>query len=247
MSLHEGSNRLRGPVGSKLSLTVVRGSAADLHEVALVREASSDPAPTWRTGAPGVAIVRVPSLVGEAVAAVKARIDEAVRNGAQRLVVDLRATAEGPIENGLALARLFVASGTLAQWEVRGQSAQAITAGAGDGAVTLPTVVLVSAGTAGAAEVFAAALSGNERADLVGEHTIGRAGSQKLVKFTDGSGLLLTSGRYLTPAGEPIQGMGLEPDERVDQPDVEFGEAPPAGDPMLERAIEHLQALPAAA
>ena len=112
--------------------------------------------------------------------------------------------------------------------------------------MTVPTTLLVDTGTSGAAELFASALSGNNRADLVGEHTTGRAGAQKLVKFSDGSGLLLTWFRYVTPSGKPIHATGLEPTERVEEPDVEFGEEPPPGDPLLEKALERWTAKKAA-
>ena len=92
----------------------------------------------------------------------------------------------------------------------------------------------------GAAELFASALVGNKRAELIGEHTIGRAAQQKLVKLPDGSGLWLTTTRYLTPAGEPLHEKGLEPTVTVDQPDVEFGQPPPATDPVLDKALERV-------
>ena len=92
-------------------------------------------------------------------------------------------------------------------------------------------------GTSGAAEVFAAALHGNTRASLVGERTLGRAARQKLVPLPDGSGLLLTYQRYLMPGGAAISARGLAPDVAVDQPTVEFGVAPPSGDPILEKAL----------
>ena len=84
-------------------------------------------------------------------------------------------------------------------------------------------------GTSGAAELFASALNGNQRADLVGEHTIGRAGVQKLVKLPGGSGLWLTTVRYLTPAGNPLHEKGLEPTVPVEGPEVEFGQPAPDG------------------
>ena len=78
------------------------------------------------------------------------------------------------------------------------------------------------------------------RADLIGEHTIGRAGIQKLIKLPDGSALWLTTARYLTPSGAPLHEKGLEPTVIVDLPDVEFGQPPPAGDPALDKALERL-------
>ncbi len=99
-------------------------------------------------------------------------------------------------------------------------------------------LLLVSNGTSGPAEIFAAALVGNKRAELIGERTLGRAGIQKLVKLPENRGLWLTYARYLTPAGEPIQGHGLEPAVAVEEPDVEFGAPPPTSDPILDAAVE---------
>jgi len=88
--------------------------------------------------------------------------------------------------------------------------------------------------------VFAAALDGNDRAQLIGERTLGRAARQRLVKLPDGSGLLLTMQRYLTPSSKAIHEKGLEPDVEVDQPEVEFGSEPPATDATLEKALQVL-------
>jgi len=104
----------------------------------------------------------------------------------------------------------------------------------------LTTALLTDNGTSGAAEVFAAALSGNQRTTLVGERTFGRAARQKLVRLPDGSALMLTHLVYLTPASVAIHEKGLIPDVAVEQPDVEFGQARPAKDDTLDKAIESL-------
>jgi carboxyl-terminal processing protease len=108
----------------------------------------------------------------------------------------------------------------------------------GDGAIALPITLLVDNGTSGAAELFASALLGNKRADLIGEHTIGRAATQKLIKLPDGSGLWLTTTRYLTPSGSPLHERGLEPSVAVEEPDVDFGQPAPTDDPILDKALE---------
>ena len=136
-------------------------------------------------------------------------------------------------------ARLFIKSGTLAQESGRDvKAATKISSKAGDGAIDSPVSLLVTTGTAGASEVFAAALEGNKRADLIGEHTLGRAGLQKLVKLPENRGLWLTYARYLTPDGKPIHGKGLEPTVQVDEPDVEFGAPAPTTDPVLDSAVQ---------
>ena len=117
---------------------------------------------------------------------------------------------------------------------------QTITANAGDGAITLPVTLLVTTGTSGAAELFASALEGNKRAELIGERTLGRAGIQKLVKLPDGRGLWLTTSRYLTPDGDLIQGRGLTPTLGVDDPDLDFDQPRPTTDPILDAAVERI-------
>ena len=143
---------------------------------------------------------------------------------------------------------MFVKSGTLAIKAGRSktESREPITARAGDGAVDLPVTLLITTGTSGPAELFVVALNGNKRADLVGERTLGRAGVQKLVKLPEGRGLWLTYARYLPPAGDPIQGRGVEPDLAVEEPDVEFGSTPSDKDPILDAAIERVKVKAAA-
>ena len=170
----------------------------------------------------------------------KAEVATLTKAGATRLVVDLRGTAFGDTDTGLAAARLFVKSGVLTYRQDRGKEKEAVSAAAGDGGVVLTTALLTDNGTSGAAEIFAAALSGNKRATIVGERTFGRAARQKLVRLPDGSALMLTHLVYLTPGSVAIHEKGLVPDVPVEAPDVEFGQPPPAKDVMLDKAIESL-------
>jgi carboxyl-terminal processing protease len=239
MSVWEGVRALRGAPGSKVKLTVFRGNQADPHDVELTREALPLADVTGRIASTGVGYIRVQSIGARTLDQVKTQIADLTRAGASKLIVDVRRTSTGTYDQGIALARLFVAKGTLAMREAKGApSREMIVSNAGDGAVTAPVVVLVDTGTSGAAEVFAAALAGNQRGDLIGEHTIGRAGIQRLIKLPDGSGLWLTTTRYLTPAGTPLHEKGLTPTVAIDIPDVEFGQPAPAGDPTLDKAIE---------
>jgi len=241
MSLWEGARVLRGAAGSKVKLTIFRGNAADPHDVDVTLEVLPAADVTGRIASPGVGYVRIPSIGPRTVDQVKSQIATLTKEGATRLAIDVRRNTSGTYEQGLALARLFVARGTLAQKDAKGAPAKdMIVANNGDGSITTPLVVLVDSGTAGASELFASALAGNQRADLVGEHTIGRAGIQKLIKLPDGSALWLTTARYLTPSGAPLHEKGLEPTVTVDLPDVEFGQPAPSGDPALDKALERL-------
>ena len=92
----------------------------------------------------------------------------------------------------------------------------------------------------GQAELLAAALTGNKRAETIGERTAGRASRQRLFPLPDGGSLWMSHAWYLTPAGVAIHERGLQPDVAVAQPDVEFGSPVPAGDPTLDKAVERL-------
>jgi carboxyl-terminal processing protease len=248
MSVFEGMRLLRGKPGSKVTLTVLRSNAADPHEIVLVREKSAGPWVTSRMIGSDIGYLRVIAFRNGVADDLRRQGAELARTGAKAFVVDVRGTAEGTFDNGLDSARLFVKSGTLAIKSARGDGAtrEKIEARPGDGAIDAPTTLLVTTGTAGAAELFVAALEGNQRADLIGERTLGRAGLQKLVKLPEGRGLWLTYARYLTPQGEAIQGRGIEPDLAVEEPGVEFGTTAPTTDPILDAAIARIRTKAAA-
>ncbi len=239
-TVYEGQRLLRGKAGSKVRLTVLRGNAAEPHDVELLREDVPAAPVKGRVAAPGVGYLRVAEFGKSTADQIKNEIASLSRAGATRLVIDVRGTAFGDAEAGLAAARLFVKSGVLVYRQDRGKEKEAVSAAPGDGAVTLPAALLTDNGTSGAAEVFAAALSGNKRASLIGERTFGRTARQKLVRLPDGGALMLTHLVYLTPASVAIHEKGLTPDIAVEQPDVEFGQAPGAKDPTLDKAIESL-------
>ena len=245
MSAIEGQRLLRGPVGSTVKLLVLRGNAAEPHEVTLTRQSLAVPTVAGRLLDQGIGLVRVPAFHKGTADQVARTVADLQKQGATRLLLDLRATSMGAPADGLATARLFVASGTLARREARGQTPSPIAANGGDGRITLPLALMTSSGTAGAAELLAAAIAGSQRGAIVGERTLGRVAEQKLVRLPDGSGLWLTYARYLTPDGKPLHGQGVEPGVAVEEPDVEFGGEPPATDPILDKAIETLSVVAA--
>jgi carboxyl-terminal processing protease len=221
-------------------LTVLRGSSRDPHELELVREQLSAPEVTGRMVSPDVGYLRIAAFGPDVADQITLRIGELTGEGARQLVVDIRQTAEGSLDTGLDAARLFVESGPLVVREEQGATRETIRASASDGTVRQPLVLLVNTGTAGAAELFTAGLVANDRAEVVGRQTLGRAALQKLVSLPNGSGLLLSWARFLTTSGTPIHQQGLQPDVVVDEPDLTFGAAPPDEDPVLDKALDLL-------
>lgn len=241
ISAFTGMRLLRGAPGSTVELTVLRGNAAEPHVVSLVREAPKGEAVTATRRPDGTAVVRVTSFSAGTAAALARTVSTLQTSGVTGVVIDLRATADGANREGIAAARPFIKTGALATLAARGKDREVTAAVAGDGTLTVPIVLLVSNGTAGPAEVFAAALAGNNRGELVGEPTAGLAAEQRLVALPEGRGLWMTYARYLGSDGEPIHGRGLRPTVAVESPSIAFDEAPPATDVMLTKALERLK------
>ena len=240
-SVYEGMRELAGKPGTKVTLTVLRGNAAEPHTLDIVREELPAAPVKGRMAQAGAGYVRIPEFGKSTIDQLRSEIAALTKAGASSVVLDLRGTAFGDVELGLAAARLFVPTGTLAFRQERGKPKEPIATAAGDGSITVRTALLTDIGTSGAAELFAAALTGNKRASMIGERTLGRASRQRFVRLPDGSGMILTHLLYLTPASATINEKGLTPDIAVDQPDRDFGEPAETTDVMLEKAIEHLK------
>jgi carboxyl-terminal processing protease len=286
MSSVTGARLLRGAPGSKVTLLIIRnGDVAEPRPIDVVREVPKTDRASGKRLPGGEAYVRVASFGAGAAAAIKSSVAATGAAANAGVIIDIRDVADGTNDEGIAAARLFVKSGTIAiragrpapdaaqppaandaatqddstssAAPARGRAqrpmpipADAVRteAAAGDGALTMPVVLLVSNGTAHAAEIFASALLGNKRAALVGEPTAGLAGVQHLVRLPDGYALLMTTERYLQNDGYPIQGRGLRPTVFVEGPTVGFDDTPPATDAILERGIRELKSpTPAAA
>lgn len=244
MSAFTGARLLSGAPGSRTTLLVLRANAVEPRPIDLVREVPDQTRATARRLPGGQAYLRVTSFGPGAAKQIQTSVAALGTAAADGLIVDLRDTADGSPQDGAAAARLFVKSGTLSTVQGRSGAPTVTSAGAGDGALTMPLVAIVSGGTAHAAEVFAAALADNKRATLVGTPTAGLAGTQTLIKLDDPAGahgLLLTTSRFMRADGTPIHGRGLRPETLVEVPLVGFDEAAPATDATLARAVEVLE------
>ncbi len=241
LSSLDSVERLSGAPGSTVRLSLLRGNTSEPYDIELVRQVPLSPDVTARMLPDGVGYLRVPAFPAGASAAIERTVRQLAADGATRLLVDVRNCAGGVLDEGIAAARLFVATGTLLRRAETGGLEEPIEATAGQDAIETPLVLLTNFGTADAAELFVAGLTtGSGRAESVGQRTAGRVSLQKLVPLPDGSGLWLSWARYQHASGDPLHRRGVEPTIAVSVPRVELGEPAPAGDPILERALEHV-------
>jgi len=180
------------------------------------------------------------------------------KQGAKKLVLDLRYAASGDEAEGVATANLFLDHGTIAYLQGQKYPRQAFNADPAKDITKLPVAVLVNHGTAGPAEIVAAAILENARGDVVGDKTFGDGSVQKLIDMPDGAALILSIAKYYSPNGKAIQDSAVTPnvlvadnnnDEDSGGPEDEQP-APPADqnekpknqqDDQLKKAIEILK------
>ncbi|MGN6686910.1 MAG: S41 family peptidase [Actinomycetales bacterium] len=200
---------LRGARGERTDLTVRRG--AQTLDVTLPHADVTAANVSVEQLRPRVLDIQITSFargVGRQVRQVLQQDPERHRDG---VVLDLRGNPGGLVDEAVEVAGAFLDGGTVVSYDRRGHSRTTLSAPPG-GDVHTPLVVLVDAGTASAAEVVSAALQERNRAVLVGTRTFGKGSVQEPVELPDGGALELTVGRYFTPSGRSIEGIGLTPD-----------------------------------
>src|SRR5271155_4625056 len=215
MSVGQALNLLNGQVGSGVKVGVIRRGKADPDEVDIVREKLGIPKTIVQKADPDILVLRLPSLDNGRADDVRNKLLEAEKQGIHKVVLDLRECGRGPVTEGVAVARLFVPSGTIATLRGQTVSPQVLTAESSKVVWKGPVSVLIDGTTSGAAEVLASAMVANHRGDVVGERTFGVASEQKLITMDDGSALFLTVANYYNAAGKAILEDGVEPSEVV--------------------------------
>lgn len=210
-SLQGVAASLRGEAGSAVRLVVSR-DGNDLDLTVTRGELASDDVVVSRIKG-GVEVVRVQAFTRGVGAAVRKAVTSASLDGTAPagVVLDLRGNPGGLLTEAVEVASAFLDGGAVVSYEKRGEPVRHLDA-VGDGDTAVPLVVIVDSGTASAAEVVAAALQDRNRAVIVGSRTYGKGSVQEPHELSDGSAIEITVGRYLTPSGKSLDGVGIDPD-----------------------------------
>lgn len=225
ISLYDAKQLLTGAAGSEVKLRVLRANSRPL-TLTVKRGAFRAPAAEARMEAGKVGIVKINSLADGESADVRARVQDLVKQGAQKLVLDLRDSAGGSLAEGIAVSNLFIKDGTIAQTIGReGKSLKTFTADPKAAIFSGPVAAVINTGTAGAAEIIASALIERKRGQVVGEKSFGAGAEQQLFSLRDGDGLLLTVVKWASASAKPFLGedrtrSGITPSVEVKTPEV---------------------------
>jgi len=224
MSVGQAQNLLRGVPGTSVKVGVIRSGKAEPESVDLVREKLTAAKLQPVKADNDTLAIRIPSLEPGRAEELRARLADAEKQGVHKIVLDLRNCGRGPASEGIAAARLFISSGTIATLRGQTVSTQTFSADPAKVAWKGPISILIDGTTSGSAEILASAIDMNHRGNLVGERTFGLASEQKLITLDDGSALILTVANYYNGSGKSILDEGVIPTEVVRAGIVDTGD-----------------------
>ena len=222
-TLDEAVDKMRGPVGSEIIITVVREGVEEPFDVSIIRDTIEIKAVKARSEGKTV-VLRVSSFTSKTYPNLKESLEKEI-NAAGGLeyingvVVDLRNNPGGLLNQAIRVSDAFLESGEIVSTRGRGaRDAERYNATPGDLTNGKPIVVLINGGSASASEIVAGALQDHHRAIIVGTKSFGKGSVQTIIPLSsDGAAMRLTTARYYTPSGRSIQSLGVSPDILVEQ------------------------------
>ena len=227
LSLTEAVQKMRGPKGTKVKLTIIRKGERKPLEFDLVRDTISIQSVKWRTLESGYGYVRVSSFQSGTASDLRKALDQLEQENQplQGLVLDMRKDPGGLLDQAVEVADEFINEGLIVYTGGRLENQKMrFEAHKNSKPRNYPVVVLVNSGSASASEIVAGALQDHKRAIVLGEPTFGKGSVQTVIPLSDGAALRLTTSLYYTPSGRSIQAKGIEPDILVKR------ELPPKAD-----------------
>lgn len=224
VSLYDARELISGDPGTSMSLRVLR-SGEKPQTIKVTRGTFRAPVVESRVEAGKIGVIKVYSLDDGQSNEIRTQVASLAKQGVQKIVLDLRGVAAGKIDEGVAVANLFIKDGDLGK--VIGRENKVIKTFTADPSKTVfegNLVALIDLGTAGAAEVVASAILNRKRGEVVGERSFGAGTEQQLIPLKSGDGLLLTVAKWASPSGAPFLGedrasMGVKPSIEVKRPD----------------------------
>jgi carboxyl-terminal processing protease len=255
MSLVDAVKKMRGPKGTKVTITILREGSKELQDVTVTREIIQVQSIKSQEIEPGLGYVRIRQFQERTARDLEAGLEKLEKSGRfAGLVLDLRNNPGGLLSSAVEVSEKFLGDGKLVVYtegRVRNQNMRFV-AHARHAITEVPLVVLVNQGSASASEIVAGAIQDHGRGVVLGTQTFGKGSVQTIIQLADGSGLRLTTAKYFTPKGRSIHGKGIAPDIVIELPKEDPAVKPPATplseaeqqkkDVQLQRALDILKA-----
>lgn len=235
--LNQVVNDIKGDRGTKVNLTVIRGSDDQQITVNVTRDVVEKQTVDSRMLADGIGYLAVSEFDSVTYSQYKEALDDLENQGAGSLVIDLRNNPGGNLDIVCEMLDLILPKGVIVYTEDKNGERKEYTSDSNQ-QVKMPIAVLMNGQSASASEIFAAAVQDYDRGEIVGTQSYGKGVVQKLYDLMDGSCVKLTSAEYFTPKGRRINGKGVTPDVEVE---YEYDPNHPEADHQLEKAIETLK------
>lgn len=253
MSLEEAVSLIRGPKGTKVTLTILRGTKNDKKEYVLVRDniklnaLRAKKIIDKKNGIGYIHLITFESkdALEELITAIK-KLDQ---EGMKALILDLRNNGGGLLDNAIEMGSIFIKEGAIVHTVDRNKNRETFeVVETGFAWYDKPLIVMINGASASASEILAGAIEDSGRGKLIGTRSFGKASVQNIKPFSDGSAMLITVAKYLTPKGTDINKVGITPNIVVEipsedikaamEPDYEYNEDK---DLQIQTAIKEMQ------
>lgn len=223
MSLMDAVQRIRGPKGKPVNLTIVHKGSNKPEKLRIVRDAIPIISVKSSEVEPGYLLVRITRFNENTTNELKDAVNSYTKSSALKgIILDLRNNPGGLLDQAVSVSDYFLAKGRIVTIKGKKDEQRKDFDSKKDGSEpSVPVTVVINAGSASASEIVAGALQDNKRALLVGDKTFGKGSVQTVIPLNDGSGIKLTTALYYTPSGRSIQAEGVEPDFKVPLQDTD--------------------------
>lgn len=244
LTVDEAVNKIRGEKGTKVKLTIIRGSEP-AKEIEITREIINVPSVSSEVKSGDIGYIKIRRFGDDTTSTVRSSVDSLKSQGVKSVIIDVRDNPGGYLQSSVDVASQFMSKGVVVEERSRHGKDKPLNAAGGGQMTDIPVVMLINGGSASASEILAGALRDNERAKLVGEKTYGKGSVQEVVCLTgsmlfagtncDGPALKVTVAHWYTPNGVNITKEGIKPDIEVKLSNEDYNAN---RDPQLEKALE---------
>lgn len=239
MTIDEAVSKIRGPKDTKVTLRIIRDKKEDL-TFTITRADITIPSVTFELINGNIGYIQVSQFSEDTTSLMTAAADELKAKGAKKVLLDLRGNPGGLLESAVDMASLWLPEGRTVLQEKRGGIVVNTYSSVAEGEPVfkgMPTVVLINAGSASAAEIVAGALRDNNAATIMGEKSYGKGSVQEIRELPEGGEVKITIARWYRPNGENIDKKGIKPDKEVKMSDEDYKQDK---DPQKDAALQLL-------